>query len=167
MTNPVELDRLRVELAGENAALRLTAAEKLMTTPVLARMFAPELLKLCATGEESLREVVVGAIEGMGPPEPAVAAGIAPFLSGDELQSYWAATLLGRLGKDAAFAAAELAKALSESPRPVVRERCAWALGQMGPSAKDALPALEQAAASASPRLARFAKEAIASLGGD
>lgn len=161
MSNESEVDRLRAELANADEGRRLTAAEKLMTTPELARQLAPELLALCATKDESLREVVMGAIEGMGPPSVSRAVEVGAFLAGEEAQVYWSATLLGRLGGPAGFAAEELAKVLSDSTSMTLRERCAWALGQMGPEAKASLPALEAATASPSPRLARFAREAL------
>jgi hypothetical protein len=164
MSNASEVDRLREDLLSTDAVRRLASAEKLMRTPGLARALAPELLAICATENDALREVVMGAIEAMGPPKASRAREIACILASEETQSYWAATLLGRLGSEGGFAAGELATALRESPSTAVKERCAWALGQMGPAAKDALPVLEQAAASSSPRLARFAREAITAI---
>ncbi len=79
--------------------------------------------------------------------------------------AYWAATLLGRLQAQAAGTVSPLTAALAENRPLAVRERAAWALEQIGPAARDALPALRQAAASKQPRLARLANEAIAAIG--
>lgn len=167
MSDELEVTRLRAEIASADPARRLAAAEKLLISGEIARGLAPELLAACATEDDALREVVMGAIEGMGAPEVLRAREIGAFLDGDETQAYWAAILLGRLGREAAFAVAGLAKVLAESPSEAVRERCAWALGQIGPDAKGAKSALERAAASSSPRLARFAREAITAIGGN
>ena len=75
MPDASEIDPLRAELTDANASLRLTAAETLMTTPELARWLAPELLQISATSDDALREVVMGAIEAMGPPEASRAPG--------------------------------------------------------------------------------------------
>ena len=77
---------------------------------------------------------------------------------------YWAATLLGRLGQDAAVAAGALEGCLRESMYLPARERAAWALSQIGPQAAAAVPTLEEAAAAAPPRLQRLATEALAAI---
>jgi HEAT repeat protein len=47
-----------------------------------------------------------------------------------------------------------------------VRERAAWALGEIGPAARSASPALQAAAKSADTRLARLAAKALEAVGG-
>jgi hypothetical protein len=47
---------------------------------------------------------------------------------------------------------------------PAVAERAAWALGKVGPAAAPAREALARAAASAHPRLARLAGEALTAI---
>jgi hypothetical protein len=74
---------------------------------------------------------------------------------------YWAATLLGRLGKQAAPAVPVLARVVCGGVDLTVRQRVAWALGQIGPAAAEALAALQQAATSDDLRLARLAQQAI------
>jgi HEAT repeat protein len=46
-----------------------------------------------------------------------------------------------------------------------VRERVAWALGEIGPAAKAAAPALTNAAESTDARLSRLAKKSLESIG--
>ena len=165
MTKSEELEGLRREFEQADPKRRLAAAERVLNAPELAREFVHQLLAGLCSQDEALREVCVGALEGMGPPEKADALKvIVPYLPKDELQGYWAATLIGRLATGGAAAVSELATTLNSSPSMAVRERCAWALGQIGPTAIAALPMLESAATSSEPRLARFAKEAISSI---
>ena len=106
------------------------------------------------------------ALESLGPPAANDAAALAKLLSDEALDvAYWAATLLGRLGEDDGSSCGAVVKplvtALEHYPESAVRERAAWALGQIGPTAAEALPALQAAAAGTIPRLARLAKDAI------
>jgi HEAT repeat protein len=80
--------------------------------------------------------------------------------------AYWAITLLGRAGDNAAPAVAALADILCSSAEPPVRERAAWALGKIGPTAQAARPALDEAAASDEPRLRRLAEKALEAIAG-
>jgi HEAT repeat protein len=73
---------------------------------------------------------------------------------------HWAATLLGRLGGQAAAAVPALAAALAGPLDAAVRQRAAWALGEVGPSAAVALEQLRHAASGSDPRLARLAQDA-------
>jgi HEAT repeat protein len=59
-----------------------------------------------------------------------------------------------------------LTAALQSAPEQAIRERAAWALGQIGPKAKSAIPALRDAAGTKQPRLSRLANEALAAIGG-
>ena len=83
----------------------------------------------------------------------------------DPLVAYWAITLLGRSGQAAAAATAVLAERLGPAAPLEVAQRAAWALGKIGPAALVASGALQVAATSADPRLARLASEALAAIG--
>jgi HEAT repeat protein len=61
---------------------------------------------------------------------------------------------------------AALTERLGHAAPPEVAQRAAWALGKIGPAAAAAASALRTAAASADPRLARLAAEALAAVGG-
>jgi HEAT repeat protein len=68
--------------------------------------------------------------------------------------------------RQAASAVPALTWAITGQLALSVRQRAAWALGQIGPAAKPALDALRQAAASDDARLARLASGAIEKIGG-
>jgi HEAT repeat protein len=75
--------------------------------------------------------------------------------------AYWAATLLGRSGGEAASAVKSLIQALEQRSELPVHERVVWALGQIGPAASNSVSTLRRIAESNSPRLARLAKSAL------
>ena len=105
-------------------------------------------------------------LENCGPPPLSELATIAALLTDSHPDVvYWGATLVGRLGAKAAPATSSLVAALEANVAPHARERVVWALGEIGPGATAALPALRQAAQSDSPRLARLAQQAIQRIG--
>ena len=108
-------------------------------------------------GEEEVREWAVAALEDLGAPPVANLHALASLLGDQNADvGYWTATLLGRLGADAAPAVPTLANALSTSSYSAVCQRVAWALGRIGPAAASALDALRQASAGDDPRNCRF-----------
>lgn len=80
--------------------------------------------------------------------------------------AYWAATLLGRLGPDAAGAADALENCLRSSDCLAAREQAAWALSRIGPEAAQAVPSLNLVAGDAPPRLRRLAMQALDAIRG-
>lgn len=160
------LETLRSESAS--AEERAAAAKALCHMGEDARAAAVALACACADPAEKVREWSTAALEELGPPEEADVPKIAGLLKEQNADTaYWAATLLGRLGQDAAAAAASLGEALQQHGETSVRERAAWALGQIGIEARAALPSLEQAAGSGSPRLERLARKAIINIRGE
>ncbi len=150
------------KLASADPAARLAAAEKLGQLGEGAGSAATVLLACLSDEEETIREAAAGALEGLGPPPPEQLTELATRLSqGSAEIGYWAATLIGRLESAAAPATAALIGALQSASDLALRERAAWALGQIGPGAKSALESLSRAANSGSPRLARLAEQAI------
>ena len=99
-------------------------------------------------------------------PDPAEATELSELLSacGDGEVCYWAATMLGRLGKQSVAAVDALEACVRESMYLPARERATWALSQIGPQAAAAVPTLEEAAAAAPPRLQRLASEALEAI---
>lgn len=156
-----EVNALIADLATPDPAGRLAAIEKLARLGEGAGAAAVTLVS-CLSGDGAIREAATGALEDLGPPPveqlPELAK-LASHESGDV--AYWAATLIGRLQAAGAPATSALAQALEGSSIEAARERAAWALGEIGPGAKDALAGLQKAAASGSPRLARLAQQAI------
>ena len=123
-----------------------------------------------AAGEDAddrVREFAVAALEDLGTPSAAdIPALIKLVDSADPLAAYWAITLLGRSGKNAAEGVAVLVACVESSADLSVRQRAAWALGKIGPAAGAARGTLKRAAGQGDERLARLAKEALEAIGG-
>jgi len=126
---------------------------------------ALSLVRAAADEDEAIREWAVAALEGMGAPHDADALQLAATVGSDCCdEAYWAVTLLGRLGPRGAVAVPQLAAAVTAHPELPVRQRAAWALGQMGAAARPAESALQEAASSSDARLARLASDALRQL---
>ncbi len=161
-----DLHRLRLELISEDAANRANAAECLGMAGANAACAAIELVRACGDTEE-VRDWAVAALENMGPPAIDMQTQLEELaISKDSLVSYWAITLLGRLGATATSSQKVLSQVLSNSEDLSVRERAAWSLGQIGVTIDDAVKALEQAEGAGEPRLSRLAKEALLQIQG-
>ena len=157
-------------LAAAAAADRVAAAELLARAGDAAAPAAVPLVTACGDDDDQVREWAVAALEDLGaPPLQSLAALTGLVSSPHPLVAYWATTLVGRLGQDAASATTALVTALESAPDPAVRERAAWALGRIGPAAAAAHGPLERAATNAAARgdqrLARLATEAVAAIG--
>ncbi len=153
------------QLSAANMDERLHAAEALLEMGEEAQAAAPALVRACADDAEEVRELAAGTLESLGPPASGDVTALAELLeAGHGDIAYWAATLLGRIGAEAAAAIPALVKTLAKEDSPSARERAAWALGQIGVAKKDAIDALQKAAEHASPRLARLAQEALDSF---
>ena len=160
-----EISTLTANLTSTDADTRAAAAEALGQMAADAAPAAVSLVEACRDADDRVREWVVAALEDLGlPPEDAVSK--LTMLVGDKnpLAGYWAATLLGRCGEGAASAVDALAKAVDSGADLAVRERAAWALGQIGSAASAARGVLEKAAGSADERLARLARAALAGM---
>lgn len=148
-------------LQSEDAVQRANAAQQLALLGAEARPAATDLVRACGDQDDQVRQWASGALEEMGPPLAADAAALTELLNHDAADvAYWAATLLGRLGGEARAAVPALAAALQADRALIVRQRAAWALGEIG-VAIGARAALEAAASAADPRLARLAREAL------
>ena len=149
--------------AGDPSA-RLAAAERLAGLGEDAASAAAALVEAC--GDDDLRDACVGALEELGPPPVEQLAELATLLATqNESTAYWAATLLGRAGADAAPHSDRIAVVASDGAKPVA-ERAVWALGKIGPGASTALPTLRTLAEAEEPRTARLAQQAIAAIEG-
>lgn len=157
-----EVATLSHDLTNGDGARRSAAAERLAQLGPDAQAAAVELCR--AAANEDTREWAVAALEELGPPPADQLPQLIELLdSKSPLVAYWAATLLGRLGRGAQPALAPLAKALSPSRPLEVRQQAAWALGEIG-SGGVAREALQAASTDSDPRLARLARAALASL---
>ncbi|QDU95763.1 HEAT repeat domain-containing protein [Lignipirellula cremea] len=163
-----DLLHLEEELCSTNAQRRVDAAEQLS---LLGHQASPAVIPLLCTlrdSDEQVREYVTSALENLGPPPTNQLGHLVPMLQDENLDiGYWAATLLGRLGRIGGPAAESLADVLQHSTHTVVRERSAWALGEIGKEASVALDQLHRTAQGSEPRLARLAQEAIEKITGE
>ena len=164
---PTNLHQLISALADSDPAARAKAAEELSHLGADASPAATALVHAAADEVEEVREHAVAALEELGPPPLSQLGEMTGLLSHDSADvNYWAATLLGRLGPDAAPSAETLARVVVGTASAAVRQRAAWALGEIGPGVAAAIPALKTAAGDPDPRLARLAAEAIQKIGG-
>ena len=162
-----DVQRLTSDLAAADPVTRTQAAEEISRLGSEAAPVAVALVRATGDDTEEVREYAAAALEEMGPPAVEDVGSLAALLSDSAADAgYWAATLLGRLEANAAPAVPLLSAAVTGSKDMSVRQRAAWALGQIGPPAGSALDALKQAAASDDPRLARLAQRAIEQISG-
>ena len=153
-------------LGAAQVDVRREAAAALARLGEGAAPAAAALVRACGDEDGEVREQAVAALEDLGPP-PADATGQLVDMATSEkpLVAYWAVTLLGRAGQGAAIAVPVLVRCLGSTTEMSVRQRSAWALGQIGPAAVAARDALGQAAGDTDPRLARLAAEALEAIG--
>jgi len=158
---------LIAQLASTNPDERAEAAELLCRAGTEAVAAMLPLVEACGDDDSRVREWAVAALEELGPPPTEIIDQLTEIATGPEpLGAYWATTLLGRAGGDAAAAVPSLAKCVASAKDMAVRERAAWALGKIGPASHSARESLQQAAAGAKDsRLARLATEALAAIG--
>jgi len=161
-----DANALAAQLSSTDGGARRAAAERLAQMAEAAAPAAAQLVRACGDADEQVREQAVAALEDLGPPTTEAIGQIIQLVAhADPLVAYWATTLLGRAGEDAASATPALAGCLTSPADLSVKQRAAWALGKIGPAAAAARDALGRAASDADPRLARLATEALAAIG--
>ena len=171
----LDMATLIEKLAANDPHRRAEAAEMIChacqacpndETHAVASLVTLPLVRACGDGDERVREWAVAALEDLGPPPTGAVQELVQLVtSGEPLVAYWAITLVGRFGQDASSAVAALAACIDSSADISVRQRAAWALGQIGPAALLARPALLQAAGQGDSRMARLASEALEAIG--
>lgn len=160
-----KLQALVAQLQSKTQAEQIAAAEALAHLGSDAQPAAVDLVVALRTADDSMREWCTAALEDLGPPLDSQISQLIE-LSGDKSTdaAYWAVTLLGRAGADAAAAVPKLVEIVESSREAAVRERAAWALGKLGPIAATAAPSLRKAAAGSEARLARLANQALGAI---
>jgi len=119
------------QLRSASADLRASAAQFFATLGEQPAAAVP-LVAALDDADQQVREWVVAALESLGPPQKGdVAALIAQLAADHALQTYWAATLLGRLGPSAAAAQDALGEIAAAHADPSVKKRAAWALARI------------------------------------
>ncbi|PQO41522.1 HEAT repeat domain-containing protein [Blastopirellula marina] len=160
-----DLSQLIDQLNSDEVSLRLAACEELAQIGAQSSGAAVPLCRLAADPDESVREAAVGALETVETPSTEDAPALAQLMSSSAADvRYWAATLLGRLGPPAEQQAPALLAAITEDQAIPVRQKAVWAIDQIGVRTAPAKAALDQAAKSEDPRLARLATKALANF---
>ena len=155
---PTEISHWIANLSSPDIVLVGQAAEALAKLGPDAKAAAVPLVRAVAFMDETVREWVVSALESLEAPHEEDAPALTELVGSENGDvAYWAVTLLGRLDGKARAAVPALTEALKQNPHPHNRQRAAWALGKIGPAAKEALPALKEAAHGHDSRLARIA----------
>ncbi|MEI6036796.1 MAG: HEAT repeat domain-containing protein [Planctomycetota bacterium] len=173
--NNPDVAKLIEKLASNDACQRAEAAEMLChacqacpngETPSAASLATLPLVRACGDCDERVREWAIAALEDFGPPPIDAIQHLVQLVTDSKpLIAYWAVTLVGRSGQSAASTVAALAACIDSSADLSVRQRAAWALGQIGPAAFSARPVLLQAAGQSDSRLALLASEALEAIG--
>jgi HEAT repeat protein len=161
-----DLNQLIAQLEGTDADAQIAAANELASRGRDAQGAIVSLVRTVGIPNEEVLEACTAALEEAGPPAADQIRPLMPLVSdcsGDI--AYWAVTLIGRAGAEAAPAVPSLVQVLESDADLPVRERAAWALGEIGPPAKNAVRALTIAANCDDARLARLAKKALNAIG--
>lgn len=162
-----DIQKLAEALRSGDLARCRDAAQQLSQLAGAAQPAAVALVEVCGTADDETRELVVAALEELGAPPTGEVPRLTALVADKHLDvAYWAATLLGRLEKQAAPAVPALIASLTGHAELAVRQRAAWALGKIGPPAASARAALQKAAAGGDKRLATLAREALDAIGG-
>jgi hypothetical protein len=156
------------KLAGGNPELQLETLLEISKHSNVSGV-SELIVELAGSRIDSLRTAAAQSLESSVQPTlaevPALMVCLTDRLDGEI--SYWAATLLGRLGQQAVVATPALCGCLEGSLFLPARERAAWALLKIGPAANEAIPALRLVCESAPARLQKLCQEAINAIGTD
>ncbi len=164
-----DLNELASLLTSNDPGKCLAAAEELSILGPYAQAVAIELVRAMASDSEEVREFVANVLEELGPPQIEQLAELVGMLEDTNADvGYWAATLLGRLGKTGKDAVPPLIEVATKiSADLAVRQRAVWALGKIGRPAAAATAVLEQIVqANENARLSRLATTAIERIAG-
>ncbi|MFK8115611.1 MAG: HEAT repeat domain-containing protein [Rubripirellula sp.] len=128
-----------------------------------------QVIALSRSQDDDVRMWSAEALETSIQPTSADIPGLVQTLkTSDEADvCYWAATMLGRLGTEAASASQALAAFAETSEHLAAREQAVWALCQLGPAASHAILTMQRIAEDAPARLHRMVQHAIERLQGE
>jgi len=150
-------------LAGGDAEAQANALRQISSCDSVIGLTVP-IVELAGSDDDEVRMWAAEAMEIAVRPAPHETTPLVRLLteSHDGEVCYWAATMLGRLGVPAAAAVDALKACLLGGDYLAARERCIWALSQIGPAAMTALPSLARIGDDDQyPRLQRLALKAI------
>lgn len=132
-------DQYIKDLRAADAQVRAHAAERLGRLGAEGRLAVPALLLALQDEDDMVRRLAQIALTQIGPPLPADLGVLVAALNSDQPlpARVYATTALAALGMEAKPATGALVKALRDSDAGV-RKSAAFALGKIGPSARDA-----------------------------
>jgi HEAT repeat protein len=153
-------------LSDTEVEIRRSAIRELLAATSHISGVTAIIVRLVADRDDEVRSAATECLERIVTPSSDEVHDLTQLLreTCDGEVEYWAATMLGRIGRPAERATGALASVLLDSPCLAARERAAWALGQIGPGARAALNALRQINHDDPPRLRRLAETAIHSM---
>jgi len=160
--NPAVIS-LAVKLHDDDPQVRFQAANMLGKFEHRAAVAVPALVRLAqdADSHVSVRWEALSALRDIGEAGCPALAEIAR--STTQGTQYKALDALAQLGTEAAAATDTLVELLQADDFRV-RSRAAFALGAIGPAARQALPALQRAARDRNPQVRQNARQAIAKI---
>lgn len=156
----VSAPALVAALGDDDYGYRETASDSIRK---LGAPMVPYLLPVLKSSDAETKQTLLRLLGGMGASAADAAPEIAPLLT-NEAVSYEAGDALRQIGPTPAAIAA-LVKVLGIPENEDAATAAATILGEYGSAAKDALPALRQAASSKNWSTADAAKTAIAAIG--
>lgn len=152
-------------LASDQIEQRRRAAELLSQNADVAIDVAVALVRAAGDDDRQVAEYCVATLEEMGEPSASQLEELSQLATAaNEESAYWAATLMGRAGVQACEFAVLLGDIVASDAAPQVRERAAWAIARIGPSAKAARPQLESCTGAEPSSLARAVTKAIEAI---
>jgi hypothetical protein len=119
----------------------------------------PEFEEMLRHGDDAKRGQAHQAMFEIG--SPSVPFVVRVLKDGDDSAREDAASILGALREKASAAVPDMTRRLQDDPSAAVRRQIVLALGMIGPAAKTAIPALEEASTNDAPELATAAKMAL------
>lgn len=156
------------QFCSPHGPVRWAAVEFASEHPDCCAHLAVPLVTAAGDPSDAVAMLAADALERLGPPPKTALPELLALLRANEdgEMAFWAVTLIGRLGPDAASATEALCEQLLKSPFLPVRERAAWALARIGAAAASSAVALRIAADGGPPRLTRLATQALESVRG-
>jgi hypothetical protein len=124
-----DISELVRELEGADQGRQAAAAEALARLGSQAQGAAVALVRQVGHRDETVSGWCNAALEELGPPSPAQLADLTALASAADANiAYWAVTLLGRAGEQAAPALPVLRERSTDAATPHVQRRAKWAI---------------------------------------
>ena len=160
----MNIDQLRETLKTGTVQQQREAAEALVQLGESAIKAAVELVNAADCEDEIICEYANAALENIGQPHTTELSKFVEIIKNCQptkiSTAYWAATMIGRIGKDAHPALETLAQVAQQHSDVQVKKRIMWAIEKIGPN-DSVIPFLTTTAQNENPGLARFAARVL------